>query len=109
MHAPTCLWQVNIDDDLFEQDEAENTSSELVFDEFEEVVARIFNVAVFLPMKQTGQTANLLDQDGDGDLDDGACAHAHAHVHSSTAAPRALILTRLVHAARPARPASVRL
>ena len=62
--------KVNIDDDLFEQEDEENTSSELVFEEFEEVVARIFNVAVYQPMVQAGNTANLLDQDGDGDLDD---------------------------------------
>jgi hypothetical protein len=52
------------------QEDEENTSTELVFDEFEEVIARIFNVAVFQPMAQAGNTANLLDQDGDGDLDD---------------------------------------
>ena len=62
--------KVNIDDDLFEQEEEENTSTELVFEEFEEVVARIFNMAVYQPMVQAGNTANLLDQDGDGDLDD---------------------------------------
>lgn len=62
--------KVNIDDDLFEQEEEGNSSSELVFDEFEEVVARIFDVAIFQPMMNAGQTANLLDQDGDGDLDE---------------------------------------
>ena len=59
--------KVNIDDDLFEQEEEENTSTELVFEEFEEVVARIFNMAVYQPTVQAGNTANLLDQDGDGD------------------------------------------
>lgn len=62
--------KVNIDDDVFEQEEAQNSASELVYDEFEEVLVRIFHAAVFLPMQQTSQTANLLDQDGDGDLDD---------------------------------------
>ena len=38
--------------------------------EFEEVVARIFNMAIFQPMMEAGDTAKLLDQDGDGDLDD---------------------------------------
>ena len=52
------------------QEDEENTSTELVFEEFEEVLARIFNTAVYLPMVQAGNTANLLDQDGDGDLDD---------------------------------------
>ena len=41
------------------QEDEENTSTELVFDEFEEVIARIFNVAVFQPMVQAGNTANL--------------------------------------------------
>ena len=62
--------KVNIDDDLFEQEDEANSSSELVFDEFEEVVARIFNMAIFQPMMEAGDTAKLLDQDGDGDLDD---------------------------------------
>jgi hypothetical protein len=34
--------RVNIDDELYEQDEEGNTSSELVYDEFAELVARIF-------------------------------------------------------------------
>lgn len=63
---------VNIDDDLYYQEQAENTSSELVFDEFEEFVARIFNKAVWSKAegKEVIVTANLLDQDGDGDLDE---------------------------------------
>ena len=35
--------RVNIDDELYEQEDADNTSTELVFEEFEEVIARIFN------------------------------------------------------------------
>ena len=35
--------RVNIDDELYEQDNEADSSSELIFDEFEEVVARIFN------------------------------------------------------------------
>jgi len=63
---------VNIDDDLYYQEQAENTSSELVFDEFEEFVARIFNKAVWSKAegKEVIVMANLLDQDGDGDLDE---------------------------------------
>jgi len=61
---------VNIDDDVYEQDDAENTPSELVFDEFEEVVARVFAAAVWRQTAQLQQTTSLLDQDGDGDLDD---------------------------------------
>ena len=39
--------KVNIEDDLYVQDDAHDSSSELVFDEFEEVVARIFSIAVW--------------------------------------------------------------
>jgi hypothetical protein len=62
--------RVNIDDDLYYQKEALDTSSELVFDEFEEVIARVFFESVWLRMLQAEYTASLLDQDGDGDLDD---------------------------------------
>ena len=34
--------RVNIDDELYEQDEEGNTASELVYDEFSELVARIY-------------------------------------------------------------------
>ena len=35
--------KVNIDDELYVQEDADDTASELVFDEFEEIVARMFN------------------------------------------------------------------
>ena len=35
--------KVNIDDELYEQDDEDNTATELVFDEFQEIVARMFN------------------------------------------------------------------
>ena len=41
-----------------------------MFDEFEEWLARVFNLAVWSQQEQLGQAASLLDQDGDGDLDD---------------------------------------
>ena len=62
--------KVNIDDDLYYQEQADNSSSELVFDEFEEVLARIFNTAVWSHVTHVPETMNLLDQDGDGDLDE---------------------------------------
>jgi len=70
MNLLTVFCKVNITDDLFEQEAKENTSSELMFDEFEEVLARIFNFAVYLPMVNSGASARLLDKDGDGDLDE---------------------------------------
>ena len=62
--------KVNIDDDVYEQEQAENSASELVFDEFEEVVARVFVAAVWRHQSKLQDSAALLDQDGDGDLDD---------------------------------------
>jgi len=62
--------RVNIDDDLYVQAEADNTSSEIVFDEFEEFVGRLFLAAVWVRTQRQSETASLLDQDGDGDLDD---------------------------------------
>ena len=50
--------------------QVENTSSELVFDEFEEVVVRLFNGSAWLQSQALGDSAALLDQDGDGDLDE---------------------------------------
>lgn len=35
--------KVNIDDELYVQEDEDNTASELVFDEFQEIVARMFN------------------------------------------------------------------
>ena len=56
--------RVNIDDDLYYQASADDSSSELVFDEFEEVVARLFHAAVWRQTQMLHQTASLLDQDG---------------------------------------------
>lgn len=64
--------KVNIDDDLYYQDEARgegSSSSEVDFGEFEEWLARIFGAAVWARMQSVADTAALLDQDGDGDLD----------------------------------------
>ena len=64
--------KVNIDDDLYYQPDGsgENgNSSELDYAEFEEVLGRIYNMAVWLPTQKLAATAALLDQDGDGDLD----------------------------------------
>jgi len=61
---------VNLDDDVYEQDDASNTPSELIFEEFEEVVVRLFLAAVWRQACALQNTASLLDQDGDGDLDD---------------------------------------
>jgi hypothetical protein len=49
--------RVNIDDELYEQEEEDNTSSELVFDEFNEMLARIFNVKVWQRMKEDERAA----------------------------------------------------
>ena len=62
--------KVNIDDELYEQSEEGNTSSELVYDEFEEVVARIFYTKVWLrtpaaerpDLLETGFDAWLADE-----------------------------------------------
>ena len=62
--------RVNIEDDLYYQDDASDTASELVFEEFEEMVARVFFEAVWSRLQQASSTADLLDQDGDGDMDD---------------------------------------
>lgn len=62
--------RVNIEDDLYYQEDSDDTSSELVFDEFEEMVARVFFEAVWVRLMTGSSTADLLDQDGDGDLDD---------------------------------------
>ena len=62
--------RVNIEDDLYYQDQSEDSSTELVFDEFEEFIARIFFEAVWSRLQAASSTADLLDQDGDGDLDD---------------------------------------
>ena len=48
--------KVNIDDDLYYQEDADNTPSELVFDEFEEFVARLFLSAVWQRTKHQEQT-----------------------------------------------------
>ena len=52
------------------QDDPDNSPSELVFDEFEEWLARVFLAAVWAQTQKMAQAASLLDQDGDGDLDD---------------------------------------
>tara|TARA_B100000795_G_scaffold264315_1_gene244673 strand:- start:606 stop:1127 length:522 start_codon:yes stop_codon:yes gene_type:complete len=65
--------KVNLDDDLYYQEEEGNTASELVFEEFEEWLARIFSASVWSAVSESGalqQASSLLDQDGDGDLDD---------------------------------------
>ena len=62
--------RVNIEDDLYYQEESNDTSSELVFEEYEEIVARVFFEAVWQRLMAGSSTADLLDQDGDGDLDD---------------------------------------
>ena len=62
--------KVNIDDELYEQSEEGNTSSELVYDEFEEVVARIYYTKVWLrtpaaerpELLETGFDAWLADE-----------------------------------------------
>ena len=55
--------------DLYYQEDAGNSSAELVFDEFEEVLSRIFDLAVWARMQQAEAATRILDQDGDGDLD----------------------------------------
>jgi hypothetical protein len=62
--------KVNIDDELFEQEEKENSPSELVFDEFEEAIARVFDVAVYRPLLAAGVPAHrLFEADGPDELD----------------------------------------
>ena len=39
--------KVNIDDELYVQEDEDNNSAELVYDEFEEVVARMYNLREF--------------------------------------------------------------
>ena len=39
--------KVNIDDELYVQEDEDNSSAELVYDEFEEVVARMYNLREF--------------------------------------------------------------
>lgn len=62
--------RVNIEDDLYYQEDANDTSSELVYEEFEEIIARVFFEAVWMRLMAGSSTADLLDQDGDGDMDD---------------------------------------
>lgn len=61
--------RVNVEDEIYVQEESQDSASELVFDEFEELVGRIFHAAVWRRTEKLQQTANLLDQDGDGDFD----------------------------------------
>ena len=55
---------VNLEDDLYYQAEVADSSSELVYDEFEEVLVRVFHAAVWSRAQQAAETASLLDQDG---------------------------------------------
>jgi hypothetical protein len=68
-----CFVKVNLDDDLFYQEEEGNNASELVFEEFEEWLARCFSESVWEFLMESGalqQATSLLDHDGDGDIDD---------------------------------------
>ena len=48
LHMPRCTpSQVNVDDELYEQDEESNTPTELSFDEFCEMIARSWNAIVW--------------------------------------------------------------
>ena len=66
--------KVNLDDDLYYQQEEGNTASELVYEEFEEWLVRIFAASVWEALVESGaRRPSLLvavDGDGDGELDD---------------------------------------
>jgi len=57
-----CFVKVNLDDEIYHQGEACNTPTELVFEEFEEFVARIFKAAVWARVQEVQQSASVLDQ-----------------------------------------------
>jgi len=59
--------KVNIDDDLFEQENDENNSAELVYDEFEEVMARIFDASVYQPVLTGAEDDADADANPDAD------------------------------------------
>lgn len=55
----TAFIKVNIDDELYEQPEEENTPTELVYDEFAEMIARLFHEREWLPRTQKQRLSSL--------------------------------------------------
>lgn len=49
---PVSNLQVNIDDELYVQEDEDNTATELVFDEFEEIVGRMFHLREWMQARQ---------------------------------------------------------
>jgi len=62
--------RVNIDDELFEQEEEGNMASELVFDEYQEMVGRIFFGRMWLHMGAAERSGKVVEREFDAWLSD---------------------------------------